>query len=179
MEPFLGQIIQVGFGFAPRGWALCDGQLLAIASNTALFSLLGTTFGGDGRTTFALPDLRGRISKHVGSGPGLNPVTWGEKGGRESLTLSTANLPSHSHSLVGTTAEQNAGTPTNNLLASGASDGRGGNATTVYASGASANATAASASIGNTGGGQAFDIRNPYLGIYHCIAIQGIYPSRN
>jgi microcystin-dependent protein len=83
IEPFIGEIMMVGFGFAPRGWALCDGQMLPIAQNTALFSLLGTTYGGDGRTTFALPDLRGRVPVHVGSGPGLTTKTWGQRGGLE------------------------------------------------------------------------------------------------
>ena len=82
-EPFLGQIMPVGFNFAPRGWTLCDGQLLPIASNTALFSLLGCTFGGDCRTTFAIPDLRGRVIKHVGTGAGLSPVSWGQRGGAD------------------------------------------------------------------------------------------------
>ncbi|MCI5084171.1 MAG: tail fiber protein, partial [Saprospiraceae bacterium] len=97
MNPFIGQIQAFGFNFAPRGWAFCHGQLLAISANTALFSLLGTTFGGDGRTTFALPDLRSRSIRGVGSGPGLDHVSWGERGGRYEVTLSVSNLPSHNH----------------------------------------------------------------------------------
>jgi microcystin-dependent protein len=178
-QVFLGQILQVGFNFAPRGFALCQGQLLPISQNTALFSLLGTTFGGDGRTTFGLPDLRGRISKHPGNGPGLGTVTWGERGGRENVTLTDQNMPSHTHSANGTTDEQNAGTLQGNVLGAGPSDGRGGFTTTIYASSASANATMTGASLANAGGGQNTSLRNPYLGIYHVIAVQGIYPSRS
>jgi microcystin-dependent protein len=97
MEPFIGQIITVGFDFAPRGWAKCDGQLLAISQNTALFSLLGTTYGGDGRTTFGLPDLKGRVPMHEGDGPGLSPKRLGERGGRENVTLTTDQMPRHKH----------------------------------------------------------------------------------
>ena len=171
MEPFLGQIQAFGFNFAPRGWAFCDGQLLAISSNTALFSLLGTTFGGDGRTTFALPDLRGRSIVHVGTGPGLDTITWGERGGKISETLNVNNLPSHNHSVavgVSTTTGEEA------------------NATTIianHAGGFNDDATRG-ASLGgvtqnNVGGNQAFNIRNPFLGIYVNIALQGTYPSRS
>ena len=99
-NPFIGQVNYIGFNFAPRGWALCDGQLLPIASNTALFSLLGTAFGGDGRTTFALPDLRGRTPLGVGNGAGLNDVTWGQRGGSENVTLTVAQIPSHNHTIT-------------------------------------------------------------------------------
>ncbi|MHC4955882.1 MAG: phage tail protein, partial [Planctomycetota bacterium] len=120
-EPFIGQIQQFGFNFPPRGWAHCDGQLLPISSNTALFSLLGTTFGGDGRTTFGLPDLRGRIAKHVGTGPGLSPVTWGQRGGAETVVLNTGNMPSHTHTatatLRGTSAAGNVEDPAGAVLA--------------------------------------------------------------
>src|SRR5262245_22132190 len=98
-EPFLGEIRWVGFNFAPIGWALCDGQILSISQNTALFSLLGTTYGGNGQTTFALPDMRGRVPLHPGTGPGLTQRVAGEAGGQESVTLTTAALPSHSHSI--------------------------------------------------------------------------------
>ncbi|MEX1309383.1 MAG: tail fiber protein, partial [Candidatus Sulfomarinibacteraceae bacterium] len=97
-SPFIGQIQLFGFNFPPRGWAFCEGQLLAISSNTALFSLLGTTFGGDGRTTFGLPDLRGRSAVGVGNGPGLSSVSWGQRSGAENVTLNVNTLPSHTHS---------------------------------------------------------------------------------
>ena len=96
-EPFIGEISMFGGNFAPRGWALCDGQLLPVSQYSALFSLLGTTYGGDGRTTFALPDLRGRTPKGVGNGPGLQSVIWGERGGKEQTLITAANMPSHSH----------------------------------------------------------------------------------
>ena len=94
MDPFIGEIIMFGGNFAPRGWALCNGQLLSISQNSALFSILGTTYGGDGRTTFGLPDLRGRVSMHPGTGPGLSPRSLGQKGGAETETLTTSNMPS-------------------------------------------------------------------------------------
>ena len=99
MEPFLGQIQPFGFNFAPRGWAQCDGQILPISQNTALFSLLGTTFGGDGRTTFALPDLRSRSIVHIGTGAGLDNIKWGERGGATTHTLTLAQMPSHNHNV--------------------------------------------------------------------------------
>ena len=98
-EPFIGQIQPVGFNFPPRNWAHCNGQLLAISQNAALFSLLGTTYGGDGRTTFALPDLRGRICIHPGQGPGLSNYSWGERGGAETVNLSVAQIPTHNHAV--------------------------------------------------------------------------------
>ena len=170
-DPFLGQIQIVGFNFNPRGWAFCDGQLLPIAQNTALFSLLGTTFGGDGRTTFAIPDLRGRIPKHVGSGPGLSPVRWGERGGSENYTLTVSNMPSHNHTVKANKGEPELETAENNF------PGTLTNGTEGYAE--TSNTTLNSGVVGNTGGGQAIDLRNPYLGVYYCIATIGIFPSRS
>jgi len=167
-DPFLGQIMQVGFNFAPRNWALCDGQLLDIASNTALFSLLGTTFGGDGRTTFQLPDLRGRISMHVGNGPGLASVAWGQRGGAETHTLTVQQMPSHNHGLRAKDDGADSTSPNNTVLAQAE----------AYFNGV-ADKSMNNSSISNSGGGQSFSIRNPYLGIYHCICRAGIYPSRN
>ncbi len=166
MEPFLGQIMPVGFNFAPRGWALCEGQLLSISANTALFSLLGTTFGGDGRTTFGLPDLRGRSIVGVGNGPGLSPISWGEKAGAENHTLTVAQMPSHSHNITVNSAAGEESDPTGKHIAAH---------TDAFAENATGNLAAPS----NTGGSQSFNIRNPFLGIYMCIATQGIYPSRN
>lgn len=174
MENFLGQIMPVGFNFAPRGWALCDGQLLAISANSALFSLLGTTFGGDGRTTFALPDLRGREIKHVGNGPGLSSVAWGQRGGRETTTLTIANLPSHNHTAVlyAETAPATVNNPQNNMLASHTGYAPANPATNKQMN-------LESITTLNNGGNIPFDQRSPYLGVYVCIAMQGTFPSRS
>lgn len=178
-EPFIGQIIQAGFNFAPRNYAKCDGQLLPIAQYTALFSLLGTMYGGDGRTIFALPDLRGRVAIHPGTGPGLSTVTTGQRGGRESVVLGVANLPAHSHTatatLKATDDDGNMETPGGHILAKNSrEDDYSDIAPTV-----DMNAAAVTVTVGNTGGGQAVNIRQPFLGINHCIALVGIYPSRN
>ena len=173
MEPFLGQIQMFGFNFNPRGWSLCDGQVIPIAQYTALFSLLGTTFGGDGRTDFRLPDLRGRSATHVGSGPGLDTILWGQKGGHFEHTLSINHLPSHNHNVniggaVGTTAEGS-----NNYIAFNTS------ADTVFTPAGPNAQTLNAGTISHSGGGQPINTRNPYLGIYHCISMVGIFPSRN
>ncbi len=179
-EPFIGQIMPVGFNFPPRGWAHCDGQLLPISSNSALFSLLGTTFGGDGRTTFALPDLRGRILKHVGTGPGLQPVSWGQKGGNETVNISVAQMPSHNHTatLHGESTLANSGNPADRMLAF-SDEANGHNIYAQQVPNDDQTMHAGSVKIANTGGGQSVDIRNPYLGIYVCIALVGVYPSRS
>jgi len=166
-----------GGNFAIRGWALCDGQLLAIAQNSALFSILGTTYGGDGRTSFGLPDLRGRAAMHPGNGPGLSSRRLGEKGGAETTTLLEANMPTHTHSAT-LFAENKAGTvgnPVGNML------GRSG-ADTIYAApdpGANKAMGPDSVAIGATGGGQSFNNVQPYLCVNYLIALQGIFPSRN
>ncbi|GAB5416280.1 MAG: tail fiber protein [Crocinitomicaceae bacterium] len=188
MDPFLGQIQPFGFNFAPRGWAKCDGQLLPISAYSALFSLLGTTFGGDGRTTFGLPDLRGRSIVHIGHGPGLSTITWGEKGGREDVTLTQANMPSHSHALINGVANVRLYT-TDNGDAVNESDGganglgTGGTMPDIYRESPTAGDYAAGVDISGTtsltGGNIPFDIRNPFLGINVCIALVGVYPSRS
>lgn len=182
-EPFIGQIMTVGFNFAPRGWAFCDGQLLAISSNTALFSLIGTTFGGDGRTTFGLPDLRGRIAKHVGRGPGLNNVSWGQRGGLENVTLTTLNMPSHTHTInnqltvtpLGNGEESDSDEPSGGFMGPAQED--------IYASTGTVPMgelqMGGSITALNTGGQQSFNIENPFLGVYHVIAMFGIFPSRS
>lgn len=176
-EPFIGEIRMFGGNFAPRSWALCDGQLLAISQNDALFSLLGTIYGGDGRTTFGLPDLRGRIAMHAGSGPGLTTRRLGEKGGAEQAHLTSANVASHSHTAT-LHAESKAGVsgnPTNNMLA------RAG-ATSMY-TGADPTEnkimSGQSVLIGaNASSGQGVPIRNPLQCVNYIIALFGIYPSR-
>ena len=175
-EPFIGQIMPVGFNFAPRGWELCEGQTLSISANQALFSLLGTVFGGDGRTTFALPDLRGRSMVGVGSGPGLSTIKQGEKSGAESVTLTVSNMPSHNHTaeLHGETAVADSKNPNNRMLALTAEN--------TYANPIPDDdrvMAGESVVVLNTGGSQPFKIRDPYLGLCVCIAVQGIYPSRS
>ncbi|PHN06709.1 phage tail protein [Flavilitoribacter nigricans] len=176
MQPFIGQIQAFGFNFAPQGWSLCDGQLLAINSNQALFSLLGTTFGGDGRTTFGLPDLRGRSIVHVGNGPGLSQINWGQKAGAETHTLTLGQMPSHNH-----VATVHLGTGlANNANGSGANFAANTGGTSIYNSGALGDAMAlGNVTVNNNGSNQAFNMRNPYLGIYVGIALFGIFPSRN
>ncbi len=171
-EPFLGEIRVFPYNFAPRGWANCDGQLLSISQYSALFSLLGTTYGGDGRTTFALPDLRGRFMTHEGTGPGLSPYRLGQKGGAESVTLTIAQMPSHNHTMHGETTIADSKNPTNKMLAGTPSD--------TYATQQPADdVTMAAESIGSAGGGQSFGIISPYLALRICIALMGVFPSRN
>lgn len=161
-EPFLSEIRIMSFGFAPRGWALCDGQLLPINQNQALFSLLGTTFGGDGRVNFALPDLRGRVPIHVGSSH-----TLGERGGEQAHTLSIAEIPAHTHVLSGSPSNANAAPAANNVLAA---------ANNVYA-GPSNLTSLGPSSITNVGGSQAHLNMQPFLTLNFSIALQGIFPS--
>lgn len=183
-DPFVGQIVLFPFNFAPAGFARCEGQLLAIASNTPLFSLLGTTYGGNGMTTFGLPDLRGRLPVHAGWGPGLSEYVPGEMGGTESVTLLLTEIPSHSHpvsedGVIGrsVTSASDRGTPVGNALAPVAA-GR-----LPYSNG-SANANMSSSAItlgGNLtvnpqGNGAAHENRQPYLALCFCIALQGVFP---
>ena len=177
-EEFIGQIMTVGFNFCPRGWAQTNGQILPINTNQALFSLYGTTFGGDGRTTFALPDLRGRAPMHVGTGPGLTPRALGQRSGFETTTLTVSNMPSHNHLAavnINNTVAADSGNPTNNHFARSPLQ--------IYENteGASPGATMApdTVTLGLTGGGQAYDNMQPYLTVNYCVALQGIYPSRN
>ena len=176
MEPFIGQLCLFGFNFVPTGWAACNGQLLSIAQNSALFALLGTTYGGDGRVTFGLPDLRGRVPLNQGQGPGLSNYTIGQVGGSETSTLTVNNLPAHNHTI---NANSNAGTatsPQGAILAGAAISSLP--PAGPYTTGAANTALAASA-VGNTGGGQPINNLSPYLVLNWCIATQGIFPSRS
>ncbi len=174
-EPFLAEIRIVGFNFAPRGWAFCDGQILPINQNQSLYSLLGTTYGGDGRTSFALPDLRGRTPVHEGQLPGGGYYQLGQKSGAETLALTSAQMPPHTHDLVATNDSATLPGPAGNLPATApAAVGE------TYSSG-SAGLTAAfnAAAIAPAGGGQGHENMQPCLALNFCIALQGLFPSRN
>jgi len=165
-EPFLGEIRIMSFGFPPKGWALCNGQLLAINQNQALYSLLGTTFGGDGRVNFGLPNLQGRAAIHMGAGHAL-----GERGGEQAHTLSISEVPTHVHNVNASTVAASTNSPANNTVLSAS------NPQNVY--GQAANLGAMSpAAIGNTGGSQAHQNMQPFLVLNFAIALQGIFPSQ-
>lgn len=201
-EPFVGEIRMVGFNFAPRGWALCAGQLMSIAQNSALFSLLGVTYGGDGVTTFALPDYRGRSPVGMGQGPGLTFVNQGEVSGTESTTLNILQMPTHTHAVTATATATSTGTfqvagtasnplatpsATNNILAA---SGGGPGSASIWSDQLTNPVTLANPEAINTtvgvnvavqpaGGSQPVGLRNPYLGTNFVIATEGIFPSRN
>jgi microcystin-dependent protein len=203
-EPFLGEIRMVGFNFAPRGWAFCQGQIMSIAQNTALFSLLGTVYGGNGQTTFGLPDLRGRSPVGTGQGGGLSDIVVGEMSGSENVTLLTNQMPAHNHALPAenvpvsvtgpvaipaSTTTASVGSPANAVPAAPSSGGR---PFAIYNSSQSGSDTLAPFNVTLTGSaavpanstgvsGNNFPVplRNPYIGINFVIALQGIFPSRN
>ncbi len=166
-EPFLAEIRMVGFNFAPRGWAFCDGQILPINQNQSLYSLLGTTYGGDGRTSFALPDIRSRTPIHKGDGH-----TLGQKGGAETVTLTAAEIAVHTHAAKASSSDADSRTPASDILAKGA-------AIAYTDHDASSSTALRSDTITNAGGGQAHDNMQPYTTLSYCIALQGLFPSRN
>lgn len=171
-SPFLGDIILFGGNFAIRGFALCQGQLLPIASNTALFSLYGTIYGGDGRTTFALPDLRSRVPIHEGTGPGLSSRPIGSTGGEETVTLSNTEIPAHTHAMNVNAAVGNTTNPESNFLAAQP-------ALSHHAAAATGSSNMKSNAISNAGGAGDHNNLQPYLAISYLVAITGVYPSRN
>lgn len=167
-EPFLAEVRIVGFNFAPRGWAFCDGQILPINQNQSLYSLLGTTYGGDGRTSFALPDIRGRAPMHVGASNGTFHRQ-GQKSGEETHTLSAAEMPNHDHVLQANSNLGNTPQPSGHVLGSYLNGYRDATNLTEIHSG----------TVLNVGGGQAHNNMQPYLAVNFCIALQGLFPSRN
>jgi len=177
-EPFIGQITMFGGNFAPRNWAFCQGQLLAIASNQALFSILGTTYGGDGETTFALPDLRGRVPVSSGRGPALSDRRLGSRGGVENVTLNVNEIPAHNHtitapSLNASANPANSNDPAGRMLAMAPAYGDAGGAVAMDSTSIPPH------TIGDAGGGQRHTNVQPFLTINFIIALQGIFPSRN
>ena len=172
-DPFLGQIMCAAFNFAPKGWAELNGQILSISQNTALFALLGTNYGGNGQTTFALPDLRGRVLMHDGSGPGLTPRTIGESAGAEQVTLNNGQLPAHTHTVTpqGSPADATLVSPANGVPATKAR-------TTLYAPGPGS--VPMSPVLTSPAGSNApVPVMQPYLVVKCFIAVQGVFPSRN
>jgi len=172
-EPFVGEIKMFAGNFAPRGYAFCDGQLLAVSQNDALFSLFGTIYGGDGRTTFGLPDLRGRIPLHQGQGPGLSPRRLGSKGGAEKETLTLNQTPSHNHPLQATTTEADSLQLSNRILAQ---NPPGDN---FYTNDSSNVVSLMPGTVTNSGGSQSHNNMMPTLCIHFIVALVGIYPSRH
>ena len=181
-EPFIGEVKLLGFNFAPKGYATCQGQILSIAQNTALFSLLGTTYGGNGTTTFALPDLQGRAPIGQGQGPGLPYYSMGEVGGTTTVTILTANMPAHVHTLNSARVSVKAST---NNAGEQSPDGTfpATTGTAAYADAATngtfTGGTVVSGTTDIAGGSQPISILNPYLAMNYSIALQGIFPSRN
>ena len=173
MDPFVAEIRIFPFNFAPKGWAFCDGQILPLSQNTALFSLLGTTYGGDGKSNFALPDMQGNAPMHPGQGPGLSLHDLGETGGSDTVTLLESEIPSHSHSLMSSTVNSSKPSPAGNALArvTGA---------TPYVAGTPAPPLAqfSSNALAPAGGDQPHNNMQPYLTLNFCIALQGVYPPR-
>ncbi len=169
-EPFVGEIRMFAGNFAPGGWAFCDGQLLAVSQNDALFSLLGTIYGGDGETTFGLPDLRGRLPIHAGSGPGLSPRQLGSRAGSENVTLTVNQMPSHSHQMQGSADTATETRPLGNVTGSNVP-------LDIYFQNPPTTVAMASSAISNTGGSRSHTNLMPYLCIHFIIALVGIYPS--
>lgn len=175
MDPFLAEVIIFAGNFAPRGWAYCDGQLMPISQWSAVFSLVGTTYGGDGRTTFGLPDLRGRVAIGPRNGPGLSSYRLGQKGGTEEVYLNTTQIPSHTHAAVIRTANgaPNTGDPDGNYMTTHSHNA-------AYYDGTPLSSTSiGGVVVGNTGGSLGHENRQPFLAINYIFAMQGVFPSRS
>ncbi len=171
MNPFIGMITMFAGNFAPRDWAFCSGQLLAISQNTALFSILGTTYGGDGQTTFALPDLRGRFAMHPGNGPGLTPRQLGQKGGNENTTLTAANMPNHSHPTSVAVSSETGEEPTSTTFLSSHAG--------AFNEDTNPGAFLEGVTSGAVGNNQSYSNTQPFTCVNYIIALFGTFPSRN
>ena len=172
-DPFVAEIRIFPFNFAPKGWAWCDGQLLPLSQNTALFSLLGTTYGGNGKSNFALPDLQGRAPMHPGQGPGLSLHDLGETGGSEAVTLLESEIPSHAHSLMASVDAANAQTPSSAVTLARSAGG------TAYSTTTSGLVAMSDQALEPAGGDQPHNNLQPYLTFYFAIALQGVFPPRS
>ncbi len=178
-DQYIGEIRMFGGNFAPRGWAFCNGQLMAISQNTALFSILGVTYGGDGKSTFALPDLQGRAPMHQGAGRGLTPRMLGQRGGAPSVTLLESQMPRHNHVPQAVSANGATGQgPDGAVWAQGWTAGRGGQQNPAPTCATSASTPMAAQALGPTGGSQPHNNMQPYLGVSFIIALQGDFPPR-
>ena len=180
MDQFIGEIRVFPYNFAPRDWVLCNGQLMSIANNTALFSILGTTYGGDGKTTFAVPNLMGQVVPGVGRGPGLSLWNLGQAEGEDQVTLIETEMPAHNHPLIALNTNGATATPDESSFL--AKDVRGGGGTVSYmnnSQGLAPNTTMSPMAVAPSGGGQAHENRQPYLALNFCIAVDGTYPPRN
>lgn len=179
-QPYVGQIMMFGGNFAPVGWMLCEGQLLPISEYDTLFNLIGTTYGGDGQQTFALPNLQGAVPLHMGQGPGLSPYVLGETGGTELVTLTTQQLPIHNHIAIASSTAGNANTPTGNILAT--EGGADASKVAIYApwdNNAANMTTLLPSSVQPSGGSQPHENRQPTLVLNFIISLFGVYPSQN
>jgi microcystin-dependent protein len=176
-QPYLGAIFIFAGNFAPKGYQLCQGQILAISQYAALFSILGTTYGGNGSSTFALPDLRGRAPIGAGTGPGLSAIVAGEAAGSQNVSILVSNMPAHNHLINAADTGGGVASPKNGFLAQPLDASQ--NPTTLYSAAAAPAATMAPTSVSVSGSGVPVNIQNPYLGINYIIAMEGIFPSRN
>ena len=179
MEPFIGEIRLLPYTFAPKGWALCDGQLLAIRSNTALFSIIGVNYGGDGKVTFALPNLQGCVVPGAGQGPGLQNWDPGMRAGSETVTLTQAEMPRHIHRISGLDVTGTSGTPSADVYLGQDKRGGHGNINYLVPSETVPDVTLASEAMSSSGGGQPHENRQPFISVNFCIAMEGIFPTRN
>ncbi|WP_417726313.1 phage tail protein [Roseovarius sp.] len=175
VTPFIGDIVAVGYDFCPRGWLSAEGQILAISQNTPLFALIGTTYGGNGTTTFGLPDLRGRVAMGQGTGPGLSQRMQGQVFGTQAVTLTPNQLPSHRHTVNANNLDGDLPGPGGKLLAAAPPNGAG--SETIY-SDQPATVTMSAAMIGTTGQSQPFNVQDPSLVVRYCIAAEGVFPQR-
>ncbi len=176
--PYIGEIRMVGFSFAPAGWALCNGQLMPISGNDALYNLIGTTYGGDGVTTFALPDIQSRFPVHQGQGAGLSNYVIGETGGAETVTLTSNQIPSHRHGMNGLNLPATSANPSGNMVAK-AAPSTGGTVIPTYAPASSAPVTMAAGAIAQAGGNQPHDNVPPFQVVNFVISLFGVFPTQN